>query len=284
MQQVHLLNIEVHNLTMIELLEKLRLGGIVFTPNVDHLIKLQTDYEFYRAYQCVDYKICDSKVLAYASHFLGTPVREKISGSDLFPAFYAYYQNDPDVKIFLLGAAPGVAERARQRINAKVGREMVVGAHSPSFGFEQDEAECQAIVDLINQSGATVLAVGVGAPKQEKWIAQYRDQLFHVKTLFAIGATIDFEAGSLSRSPKWMSDVGLEWLFRMVCEPKRLWRRYLVHDLPFFWYVLQQRFKCYRNPWAGELSVLPSRTRTLVSSVPQGAQRDLKRPNDALCR
>jgi exopolysaccharide biosynthesis WecB/TagA/CpsF family protein len=284
MQQVHLLNIEVHNLTMIELLEKLRLGGIVFTPNVDHLIKLQTDYEFYRAYQCADYKICDSKVLAYASHFLGTPVREKISGSDLFPAFYAYYQNDPDVKIFLLGAAPGVAERARQRINAKVGREMVVGAHSPSFGFEQDEAECQAIVDLINQSGATVLAVGVGAPKQEKWIAQYRDQLFHVKTLFAIGATIDFEAGSLSRSPKWMSDVGLEWLFRMVCEPKRLWRRYLVHDLPFFWYVLQQRFKRYRNPWAGELSVLPSQTRTLVSSVPQGAQRDLKRPNDALCR
>jgi N-acetylglucosaminyldiphosphoundecaprenol N-acetyl-beta-D-mannosaminyltransferase len=284
MQQVHLLNIEVHNLTMIELLEKLRLGGIVFTPNVDHLIKLQTDYEFYRAYQCVDYKICDSKVLAYASHFLGTPVREKISGSDLFPAFYAYYQNDPDVKIFLLGAAPGVAERARQRINAKVGREMVVGSHSPSFGFEQDEAECQAIVDLVNQSGATVLAVGVGAPKQEKWITQYRDQLLHVKTLFAIGATIDFEAGSLSRSPKWMSDVGLEWLFRMVCEPKRLWRRYLVHDLPFFWYVLQQRFKRYRNPWAGELSVLPSRTRTLVSSVPQSAQRDLKRPNDALCR
>jgi N-acetylglucosaminyldiphosphoundecaprenol N-acetyl-beta-D-mannosaminyltransferase len=284
MQQVHLLNIEVHNLTMIELLEKLRLGGIVFTPNVDHLIKLQTDYEFYRAYQCVDYKICDSRVLAYASHFLGTPVREKISGSDLFPAFYSYYRNDPDVKIFLLGAAPGVAERARQRINAKVGREMVVGAHSPSFGFEQDEAECQAIVDLINQSGATVLAVGVGAPKQEKWITQYRDQLLHIKTLFAIGATIDFEAGSLSRSPKWMSDVGLEWLFRMVCEPKRLWRRYLVHDLPFFWYVLQQRFKRYRNPWAGELSALPSRTRTLVSSVPQNAQRDLKRPNDALCR
>lgn len=284
MQQVHLLNIEVHNLTMIELLEKLRLGGIVFTPNVDHLIKLQTDYEFYRAYQCVDYKICDSKVLAYASHFLGNPVREKISGSDLFPAFYTYYQNDPDVKIFLLGAAPGVAERARQRINAKVGREMVIGAHSPSFGFEQDEAECRAIVDLINRSGATVLAVGVGAPKQEKWIAQHRDQFLYVKTLFAIGATIDFEAGSLSRSPKWMSDVGLEWLFRMVCEPKRLWRRYLVHDLPFFWYVLQQRFKRYRNPWAGELSALPSRTRTLVSTVPQSGQRDLKRPNDALCR
>lgn len=284
MKQVHLLNIEVHNLTMIELLEKLRLGGTVFTPNVDHLIKLQTDYEFYRAYQGVDYKICDSKMLVYASYFLGTPVREKLSGSDLFPAFYTYYQNDPNVKIFLLGAAPGVAERARQIINAKVDREIVVGAHSPSFGFEQDEAECQAIIDLINQSGATVLAVGVGAPKQEKWITQYRDQLPHIKTFLAIGATIDFEAGTVQRSPKWMSDVGLEWLFRILCEPKRLWKRYLIHDLPFFWYVLQQRFNRYRNPWAGERPTLPSRPRTFVKTVPHHTQREIKRSKDVICR
>lgn len=284
MRQVHLLNIEIHNLTLIELLEKLRLGGTVFTPNVDHLIKLQKDYEFYQAYQGADYKTCDSKLIYYASYFLGAPVREKISGSDLFPAFYTYYRNDPSVKIFLLGAAPGIAELARQRINAKVGREMVVGAHSPSFGFERDEAECAAIVDLINRSGATVLAVGVGAPKQETWIMRYRDWMPQVTTFLAIGATIDFEAGTVQRSPKWMSEVGLEWLFRILCEPKRLWKRYLVHDLPFFWYVLQQRLNRYRNPWAGKALLPPYRPRPLVGTILQSTQSELKHPNDALCR
>lgn len=268
MRQVHLLNIGIHNLTMIELLEKLRLGGTVFTPNVDHLMKLQHDYEFYRAYQGADFKVCDSRVLVYASHFLGTPVQEKISGSDLFPAFYTYYQNDPSVKIFLLGAAPGIAEVARTRINDKVGRNMVVAAHSPSFGFERNEAECQAIIDLINRSGATVLAIGVGAPKQELWLTNYKDQLPNVKTFLAIGATIDFEAGTIQRSPRWMSDVGLEWLFRILCEPKRLWKRYLVHDLPFFWLILQQRFRNYQNPWASEPTTAShKKSRSLMKTI-----------------
>lgn len=268
MRQVNLLNIEIDNLAMIELLEKLRLGGTVFTPNVDHLMKLQHDPEFYRAYQSVDFKVCDSRVLVYASHFLGTPVQEKISGSDLFPAFYTYYRNDPSVKIFLLGAAPGIADTARSRINAKVGREMVVAAHSPSFGFEKSEAECQAIVDLINRSGATVLAIGVGAPKQELWLTRYKDQLPNVKTFLAIGATIDFEAGTVQRSPRWMSDVGLEWLFRIFCEPKRLWKRYLVHDFPFFWLILQQRLRTYRNPWDVEpTQPLQKKSRSLMKTI-----------------
>ena len=268
MRQVHLLNIGIHNLTMVELLEKLRLGGTVFTPNVDHLMKLQHDREFYRAYQDVDFKVCDSRVLVYASYLLGTPVQEKISGSDLFPAFYTYYQNDPSVKIFLLGAAPGIAEAARTRINAKVGREIVVAAHSPSFGFEKSEAECQSIIDLINRSGATVLAIGVGAPKQELWITRYKDQLPNVKTFLAIGATIDFEAGTVQRSPRWMSDVGLEWMFRILCEPKRLWKRYLVHDLPFLWLILQQRLHIYRNPWTAELASSPhKKPRSLIKTI-----------------
>ncbi|WP_058997720.1 WecB/TagA/CpsF family glycosyltransferase [Leptolyngbya sp. NIES-2104] len=269
MRQVHLLNIGIHNLTMIELLEKLRLGGIVFTPNVDHLMKLQRDPEFYRAYQGVDFKVCDSRVLVYASYFLGTPVQEKISGSDLFPAFYMYYRNDPGVKIFLLGAAPGIAEAARSRINAKVGREIVVAAHSPSFGFEKNEAECQAIIEMINRSGATVLAIGVGAPKQELWITRYKDQLPNVKTFLAIGATIDFEAGTVQRSPQWMSNVGLEWLFRILCEPRRLWKRYLIHDLPFFWLLLQQRFRLYHNPWGTveSVSAAQKKSRSLIKTI-----------------
>jgi N-acetylglucosaminyldiphosphoundecaprenol N-acetyl-beta-D-mannosaminyltransferase len=152
--------------------------------------------------------------------------------------------------IFLMGAAEGVAKRAQEKINAKVGREMIIESYSPSFGFEKDEVECQRIVTRINESGATVLAIGVGAPKQEKWIAKYRNQLKNVKVFLAIGATIDFEAGEKKRSPQWMSDLGIEWLYRLFSEPGRMWKRYLVEDFPFFWLLLLQKLKLYTPPFS----------------------------------
>ncbi|NJK38510.1 MAG: WecB/TagA/CpsF family glycosyltransferase [Oscillatoriales cyanobacterium RM2_1_1] len=245
MESVKILNVAIDKLATKDLLEKLKDGGVVFTPNVDHLVKLQKDSDFFDVYSQADYIVCDSKVLMYVSHFLGNSIQEKISGSDLFPAFYQYYRDDESMKIFLLGAAEGVAEQARQNINARVGRNMVVAAHSPSYGFEKNEAECQRIIEIINQSDATVLAVGVGAPKQEKWICKYRDQLKGIKVFLAIGATIDFEAGCTKRSPRWMSGIGLEWLYRLMQEPERLWKRYLVESLPFFGLVLRQKLRLY---------------------------------------
>jgi N-acetylglucosaminyldiphosphoundecaprenol N-acetyl-beta-D-mannosaminyltransferase len=245
-EKVKLLNIEIDNLSKAEVLQNLK-SGVVFTPNVDHLMKLQNDREFLDVYSRAEYKLCDSQILLYASRFLGKPIKEKISGSDLFPAFYNFHKKNERIKIFLLGAGEGVAYKAQQNINAKVGRNIVVGSHSPSFGFEQNEKECQEIVEIIKRSGATVLAVGLGAPKQEKWIYRYKDQLPNIKIFLAIGATIDFEAGNIKRSPKFISNLGLEWLYRMVAEPKRLWKRYLIEDLPFFWLILQQKLNFYNN-------------------------------------
>lgn len=242
MKTVTLLNTKIDNISLTELLTQLtNRGGFVVTPNVDHLVKLQKDDELVKAYQQADYRVCDSKIVEKTLKLLGTPIKEKISGSDLFPAFYEYNKNNEDVKIFLLGGATGIPEKARDNINAKVGREMVIDALSPSFGFEKNEAECLEIIERINQSGATVLAVGLGAPKQEKWIAQYRHLLPNVKVFLAIGATIDFEAGNKPRAPKWMSENGLEWFYRLASEPQRLWKRYLIESLPFFVLVLQQK-------------------------------------------
>ena len=98
-KRVNILDIPIDNITMKELLERLRFGGVVFTPNVDHLVKLQKDREFYQAYQKADYRVCDSQLVMYASRFLGQPLSEKVSGSDLFPAFYKWYGNDKKVKI-----------------------------------------------------------------------------------------------------------------------------------------------------------------------------------------
>ncbi len=243
MKQVNILSIPIDNFSMSEILEKLKFGGVVFTPNVDHLIKLQKDRDFHRIYRSADYRVCDSQILLLAARFLGQPLREKISGSDLFPAFYWYYRHEQNVKIFLLGGPPGVAARARRQINAKVGGELVLDSYSPPLGFEKERQECHKIVDLINQSGATVLAVGLGAPKQEKWIYEYKNQLPNITTFLAIGATIEFEAGHRQRAPKWMSRAGLEWLFRFLLEPKRLWRRYLIEDLPFLWLILREKLK-----------------------------------------
>lgn len=242
MNKVKILNLEIDNLSKVELLDKLR-SGVVFTPNVDHLMKLQEDPEFLQAYSISDYKVCDSQILLYASKFLGTPIKEKISGSDLFPAFYNYHKNNQNIKIFLLGAGIGVASKAQNEINRKTGRNIIVASYSPPFGFEKDEEECQNIINMINSSGATVLAIGVGAPKQEKWVYKYKSLLPHIKIFMALGATIDFEAGNLKRSPKWISEVGFEWLFRIFCDPKRLWKRYLVDDIPFFILVLKQKLK-----------------------------------------
>jgi exopolysaccharide biosynthesis WecB/TagA/CpsF family protein len=248
---IRILGVNIDNLSTVELLKNLNLeGGVVFTPNVDHLIKLQKDQEFRRAYEVANYRVCDSKILIFASQFLGQPFVEKISGSDFFPAFYQYNHNNEKTKIFLLGAAEGVAQKAQARINQKVRRKMVVDTYSPPFGFEQDEQECLKIIDLINQSEATVLAIGLGAPKQEKWVYKYRKKLKKIKIILAVGATIDFEAGQKKRAPKWMSNLGVEWLYRLGCEPRRLWRRYLVEGLPFFGLVLWQKLNLYQDPFA----------------------------------
>jgi exopolysaccharide biosynthesis WecB/TagA/CpsF family protein len=239
-ERVDILGISIDNLSMNELLEQLD-SGTIFTPNVDHVINTRKYKEFGHAYSVADYKLCDSQILYFASQFLGHPLKEKISGSDLFPAFYEYRKNDLDTSIFLLGGMGDVPVQAQHNINQKVGRRMVVDAYSPPIGFDEDKAMSQQIVQRINQSGATVLAVGVGAPKQEKWISLYREELTSVKIIFAIGATIDFEAGVIPRAPELLSNLGGEWLYRLAMEPKRLWKRYLINDVPFVWMLLKQK-------------------------------------------
>ncbi|GJD23839.1 Glycosyl transferase, WecB/TagA/CpsF family [Rivularia sp. IAM M-261] len=258
MNRVKLFNLTIDNITMYQLLKKLKFGGIVFTPNVNHIIQLQRNLNFYDAYQEADYIVCDSKILMFTSKLLGIPIQEKISGSDLLPAFYNYYKDDEDIKIFLLGGIGEVGYTAQRNINSKIGRNIVIATYSPPMRFEKNEKECQNIIELINDSGATVLAIGVGAPQQEMWISKYRHKLKNIKIFLAIGATINFEAGTITRAPKWMSQVGLEWLYRLSTEPTRLWKRYLLDAAPFFWLVLKQKFRFYKNPWSADPNISTS--------------------------
>ena len=258
MTKVNFLNIHINNITLENLLEKTNNEKMfIVTPNVDHLVKLKQDTDFLKVYRIADYVVCDSRIIQCTMNLLGTPIKEKISGSDLFPAFYQYHQLNENIKIFLLGGKSSVAQKAKMNINRKVNREIVVDALSPSFGFEKNESECLEIVKRINLSGANVLAIGVGAPKQEKWILKYRHLLPNVRIYFPVGATIDFEAGDVSRAPKWMSNSGLEWFYRLISDPKRLWKRYLVDSIPFFIDVFKYVSHQYNNDPLLDLKSLP---------------------------
>ncbi len=251
MHTSNILNIKLNNVNLEQLLQSFT-EGILFTPNVDHLVKLQQDADFYNCYQQANWVICDSNIVQLGLKFLGNPVKAVIPGSSFFPAYYHYHQTNTAVKIFLLGAKPGVAHKAMEIINAKVQRTMVVDTFSPAFGFENNPQQNQEIIDRINRSGATILVVGLGAPKQEKWIIRYKDQLPQIKSFMALGATLDFEAGNIRRAPKLFQKLALEWLYRLIKEPGRLWKRYLVDDVPFFWLLLKQKSNRYRNPFENE--------------------------------
>lgn len=248
MKTTRILNIDILSLTQKELLEQLD-KGVLVTPNVDHLVKLQSDKEFYEVYQQAEWVVCDSKILYLLSKLLKHTLPEAIPGSSFFTSYYMYHKNDPNCRIFLLGAREGIAKKAMERINKKVGREIVIGAYSPSFGFEKSEDECSKLVEIVNHSGANVLLVGVGAPKQEKWIMKYRQQMPGVKLFMALGATIDFEAGTLQRAPLMWQKIGMEWLYRVIKEPKRLFKRYFVDDMQFFYFFAKQMLGIYKNPF-----------------------------------
>lgn len=248
MDTTRILNVDILRITQRELLERFD-AGVLITPNVDHLVKLQGDGGFYDVYRRAEWVVCDSKILYLLSKLLRRPLPEAIPGSSFFTAYYMHHKDDADCRIFLLGAKEGIAAKAMERINAKVGRRIVVGAHSPSFGFEKNERECDELVRIVNDSDANVLLVGVGAPKQEKWIMKYRDRMPGVKLFMALGATIDFEAGTLKRAPRLWQKIGMEWLYRCLKEPKRLLRRYFVDDMQFFYYFAKQLLGVYKDPF-----------------------------------
>lgn len=248
METIQILNAKIQRITRDELLKQLRYGVLV-TPNIDHLVKLQQDKDFYDVYQKAEWVVCDSRILYFLSKLLKKSFPEAIPGSSFFTAFYEYHKNDPSCKIFLLGAGQGIAIKAMERINERVGRQIVVGAHSPSFGFEKNEEECKEIVDIVNRSGANVVLVGVGAPKQEKWIMKWKNQMPSVNLWMGLGATIDFEAGTLKRAPLIYRKIGMEWLYRFTREPKRLFKRYFVDDMKFFIYFGKQLLGIYKDPF-----------------------------------
>lgn len=245
MSRIRFLNIEIDNLTMKEALERIEdiikteKGAYVVTPNVDHLVTIEQDSLFQEIYSNATLVLTDGKPLIWISRLIKNPIKEKISGSDLFPKL-AELSSQKGYSMFFLGAAEGVAAKAAENLEKKYPGLQVVGTYSPPFGFEKDEKEMSHIINMIKEKKPDILIVGLGAPKQEKFIYQYRHQL-DVPISLGLGASLDFEAGNKKRAPKFMCDHGLEWLYRMCQEPSRLASRYLKDAIRLVPLVLRYR-------------------------------------------
>jgi N-acetylglucosaminyldiphosphoundecaprenol N-acetyl-beta-D-mannosaminyltransferase len=214
----------------------------VVTPNVDHVVVLEKNIKFQQAYDKAALTVIDGNPVLWVARMLGEPVPSTVRGSDLTPAIFACCNtNHEQVKVFLLGAAVGVADRAAANITQQWPFVSVVGTMSPPYGFEKSSAESDTICNAVNASGADLLVIGLGAPKQELWVHQYQQQL-SVKVALCVGATIDFMAGEKSRAPVWMRKAYLEWLHRALSEPKRLGMRYLKDGIVFPRLVLKEYF------------------------------------------
>lgn len=249
-KSIRILNGHILAIDKCGLMEHLH-DGVLFTPNIDHLVRLQKDKDFYEAYKQADWIICDSVILQRCSRLLKHPIVESIPGSTFFREYCDYHKDDENVRIYIMGGKEGVPQRAMERINERCGRKIIVGAHSPSFSFVKDEEESGRLVEMVNESEATILMVCATSPKQELWIARYRKMMPHVRLFMALGATVDFEAGTVKRCPQMFRGMGLEWFWRFTQEPKRLFRRYFVDDPVFFWYFGKQLLGVYKNPFEG---------------------------------
>jgi N-acetylglucosaminyldiphosphoundecaprenol N-acetyl-beta-D-mannosaminyltransferase len=201
---------------------------VVVTPNVDHLVMMSRNPRLRAAYEAASLIVADGWPIVAVSRLLRTPLPERVAGSDLVPSLMAQWQRPRRLRVFLLGAAPGVAEQAAMNIKGRWPFVDVCGLYSPPIGFERDVSENERIIEQVNSLGPDLVVVGLGAPKQEIWLHQHARQL-SAKVAIAAGGTIDFIAGRQTRAPVWVRRIGMEWLHRLVSDPRRLAGRYL-HD------------------------------------------------------
>ena len=245
MLRIKFMNTEIDNLTMQEALEAIDKliqedkSAYVVTPNVDHIVQLETNRELQDVYANASLILTDGKPLLWIAKWYGTPIKEKISGSDLFPLL-CKMAAEKEYKMFFLGAAEGVAAKAAENLSKRYKELQVIGTYSPPYGFEKDQTEMEKIKMMIRNANPDILIVGLGCPKQEKFIYYNREEL-GVPISLGLGASFDFEAGNIKRAPKWMADHGLEWLFRITQDPKRMAKRYLVDDLKIFGLAIKYR-------------------------------------------
>ncbi|MCR9200731.1 MAG: WecB/TagA/CpsF family glycosyltransferase [Planctomycetaceae bacterium] len=204
---------------------KVRATRFVVTPNVNITLQHQHNAQLRRCVADAGLTVADGMPLVLASRLLRKPLPERVAGSDLVNASFDAAIAEMPLRVFLLGAAPGVADRAADEIHRRWAHVEVVGTDSPPPGFENRTSENRRILNLISDCQPDIVVIGLGAPRQEAWAYEHRQGIDAAVT-FCVGGTIDFLAGEQMRAPRWMRRLGVEWFWRLATSPRRLFARY----------------------------------------------------------
>lgn len=213
---------------------------ISFVP-VYSIVVAQKDEEFKVALNSSSFVLADGMPIVWVSKLFGMPIPERIAGCDFFMKF-CRVASEKQYTFFLMGATEEVLSNMCANLKKEFSSLRIVGTYSPPFKKEFSEEDNLIMINKINEAKPDILWVGMSAPKQEKWIFQNLEKL-DIKVAAGVGAVFDFIAGTKRRAPKWIQNIGMEWFWRLVHEPKRLWKRYLIGNSLFLWLVLKEFIK-----------------------------------------
>jgi N-acetylglucosaminyldiphosphoundecaprenol N-acetyl-beta-D-mannosaminyltransferase len=250
-QRIFIGRVPVDVLTFQEALERIDAlvvageGGYVVTPNVDHVVLAEENPRFLKAYEEASLSLVDGFPLLVTAKLMKTPLPEKISGSDLsVPLMEMAAERGRTV--YLFGAGPGVAEKAADKLCARIPKLRIVGTDSPMIDINAKAEARKEAIDRLKAKKPDLVLMALGAPKQEILMNLIRQEV-RPSVMLGIGATLDFIAGTMKRAPSWMSKVGLEWAFRLSQEPKRMFERYVIRDSKYPGIVIRHAYERSRR-------------------------------------
>ncbi len=240
-KRVHILGVSIDNYTKQELIEAI--DNLVRIGKPSHIVGVNVDQVLHTHKFEIARKIfneaaivfTDGKPIIWMSKILGNKILERTTGPDLMDDLCALAARKR-YRIFLLGAAEGVAAKAAIILKEKYPDIYIAGTYSPPMGFQNNTSEIEKINSMLRNSNSDMLFVGMGSPKQDIFIYQNMNK-YQVPVSFSMGAAIDFIAGNIRRAPRWMIDCGLEWFYRVLQDPRRLWKRYFIYSwkiIPIF--------------------------------------------------
>lgn len=211
----------------------------VVTPNTDIVMRMQKEPDLLEICNKADLILTDGEMVVKLSKFLGNPIKERVAMTD-FVWDVCDLAVEKGYRVFLFGGKENVLERGTAKIQERYPSLNICGHYSPPLGFENNSNELQKSLDIIKDSKADILIVFLGCPKQERFIAKYKNE-YQVPVSITMGGCIDFIGTDIKRAPLWMQKNGLEWFFRFAQEPKRLFKRYFIEDVKIFPLVLKYK-------------------------------------------
>ncbi len=242
MPRVHFLKTAVDNLTLSETLEviseaisnRTQIHHVVI--NAAKIVSMQKDLVLRESVNSADLINADGQAVVWASKFLGQPLKERVAGIDLMQRLVCLASREK-YKIFFLGAKEEIVTKVVETYSQKYSQDIIAGFRNGYF----DKNEEEKVAEEIQNSGANILFVAISSPKKEKFLYYNKEKLSKINFVMGVGGSFDVVAGIVKRAPIWMQKTGFEWLYRLMQEPRRMWKRYLIGNSKFIFLVLKER-------------------------------------------